>query len=66
MVDSSYPPGVLAGKGSAVRRLKRYVSWVKYQSPTKTGIIAQTTERISQYAAELLSAHFNDNRTFND
>lgn len=30
MVDSSYPPGALAGKGSAVRRLKRYVSWVQY------------------------------------
>lgn len=32
MVDSSYPPGALAGKGSAVRRLKRYVSWVKYRA----------------------------------
>jgi len=30
MVDSSYPPGALAGKGSAVRRLKGYVSWVQY------------------------------------
>ena len=28
MVDSSYPPGAQARKGSAVRRLKRYVSWV--------------------------------------
>ena len=28
MVDSSYPPGVEAWKGSAVRRLKGYVSWV--------------------------------------
>ena len=29
-VDSAYPPGVQAGKGSAVRRLKRYASWVQY------------------------------------
>jgi hypothetical protein len=29
-VDSSYPRGVAAPKGSAVRRIKRYVSWVKY------------------------------------
>jgi len=29
-VDSSYPGGVAAPKGSAVRRIKRYVSWVKY------------------------------------
>ena len=28
-VDSSHPPGVVAWKGSAVRRLKRYASWVK-------------------------------------
>lgn len=28
MVDSSYPPGEKAWKGSAVRRLKGYVSWV--------------------------------------
>lgn len=28
MVDSSYPPGEEAWKGSAVRRLKGYVSWV--------------------------------------
>ena len=28
LVDSSYPPGVDAWKGSAVRRLKGYVSWV--------------------------------------
>ena len=27
-VDSTYPPGVEAWKGSAVRRLKGYVSWV--------------------------------------
>jgi hypothetical protein len=27
-VDSSYPPGVGAWKGSAVRRLKGYASWV--------------------------------------
>ena len=27
-VDSSYPPGVEAWKGSAVRRLKGYASWV--------------------------------------
>jgi hypothetical protein len=30
MVDSPYPSGVQAGKGSAVRRLKRYASWVQY------------------------------------
>lgn len=30
MVDSSYPLGAQAEKGSAVRRLKRYVSWVQY------------------------------------
>lgn len=35
MVDSSYPPGALAGKGSAVRRLKRYVSWVFVLEPNK-------------------------------
>nr|YP_009445635.1 hypothetical protein [Tremella fuciformis]ATX61913.1 hypothetical protein [Tremella fuciformis]ATX62118.1 hypothetical protein [Tremella fuciformis] len=29
-VDSSYPLGAQAKKGSAVRRLKRYVSWVQY------------------------------------
>jgi len=29
-VDSSYPGGAVAAKGSAVRRVKRYVSWVKY------------------------------------
>lgn len=29
-VDSSYPGGASAAKGSAVRRVKRYVSWVKY------------------------------------
>jgi len=29
-VDSSYPPGENSRKGSAVRRVKRYVSWVKY------------------------------------
>ncbi len=29
-VGSSYPLGVQAKKGSAVRRLKRYVSWVQY------------------------------------
>jgi hypothetical protein len=28
-VDSSHPGGVAAPKGSAVRRLKRYVSWVQ-------------------------------------
>lgn len=28
-VDSTYPPGVENWKGSAVRRLKGYVSWVK-------------------------------------
>lgn len=28
-VDSTYPPGVEYWKGSAVRRLKGYVSWVK-------------------------------------
>ena len=27
-VDSSYPPGGEARKGSAVRRLKGYASWV--------------------------------------
>jgi len=29
-VDSSYPGAVEGSKGSAVRRVKRYVSWVKY------------------------------------
>lgn len=29
-VDSSHPGGVGAPKGSAVRRVKWYVSWVKY------------------------------------
>lgn len=29
-VDSSYPGGAIAPKGSAVRRVKWYVSWVKY------------------------------------
>ena len=29
-VDSSHPPGVVAWKGSAVRWLKRYASWVQY------------------------------------
>ena len=29
-VDSSYPPGVSAGKGAAVLRIKWNVSWVKY------------------------------------
>jgi hypothetical protein len=29
-VDSAYPPGVQAGKGSAVRRLRSHVSWVQY------------------------------------
>jgi hypothetical protein len=29
-VDSTYPPGVEARKGPAVRRIKGYVSWVKY------------------------------------
>ena len=29
-VDSDYPPGVEARKGSAVRRLKINASWVKY------------------------------------
>ena len=28
-VDSSYPGAVAGSKGSAVRRLKRYVSWVQ-------------------------------------
>jgi len=28
MVDLSYPPGEEAWKGSAVRRLKGYMSWV--------------------------------------
>jgi len=42
MVDSSYPLGVQAEKGPAVRRLKGYVSWVQYDvrnnslSPFKT------------------------------
>ena len=30
MVDSAYPPGADAWKGPAVRRLRRYVSWVQY------------------------------------
>jgi hypothetical protein len=30
LVDSPYPLGVQAEKGSAVRRLKRYASWVQY------------------------------------
>lgn len=30
MVDSPSPLGAQAKKGSAVRRLKRYASWVKY------------------------------------
>lgn len=29
-VDSSHPPGESARKGSTVRRLKRYASWVQY------------------------------------
>jgi len=29
LVDSSYPPGEEAWKGSAVRRLKGYASWVR-------------------------------------
>lgn len=29
-VDSSYPLGAQAKKGSAVRRLKGYASWVQY------------------------------------
>jgi len=29
-VDSSYPGAGKCPKGSAVRRVKRYVSWVKY------------------------------------
>lgn len=29
-VDSAYPPGADAWKGPAVRRLRRYVSWVQY------------------------------------
>ena len=29
-VDSTYPPGAGAGKGSAVRRVKGHASWVKY------------------------------------
>lgn len=29
-VDSDYPPGAEAGKGTAVRRLKINASWVKY------------------------------------
>jgi len=29
-VDSSYPGTAKGPKGSAVRRVKRYVSWVKY------------------------------------
>lgn len=29
-VDSSHPPGAVAWKGSAVRWLKRYASWVQY------------------------------------
>jgi len=28
-VDSSHPPGVQAGKGPAVRRLRSHVSWVQ-------------------------------------
>ena len=31
MVDLSYPPGEEAWKGSAVRRLKGYMSWVHYK-----------------------------------
>lgn len=33
-VDSSYPLGAQAEKGSAVRRLKRYVSWVCFMATT--------------------------------
>lgn len=29
-VDSAHPSAVAGGKGSAVRRLKCYVSWVQY------------------------------------
>jgi len=29
-VDSSYPGAVVGAKGPAVRRIKWYVSWVKY------------------------------------
>ena len=43
LVDSSHPPGVQAGKGSTVRRLKWYVSWVQYD--------------VSQYSPYLLVGH---------
>jgi hypothetical protein len=36
LVDSSHPPGVHAGKGSTVRRLKWYVSWVQYSPINRT------------------------------
>lgn len=39
MVDLSYPPGEEAWKGSAVRRLKGYMSWVNTYSLYNIGII---------------------------
>lgn len=35
MVDSAHPPGAQAWKGTAVRSLRSYVSWVNEPKPTK-------------------------------
>lgn len=42
-VDSAHPSAVAGGKGSAVRRLKCYVSWVQYV--------------VRQYGSYLLEGH---------
>jgi hypothetical protein len=41
MVDSAHPPGAQAWKGTAVRSLRSYVSWVIVPIPTMLHILAK-------------------------
>lgn len=47
MVDSTYPPGAVAWKGSAVRRLKSYASWVQYGVSQYRSYLLKRTESFS-------------------